>query len=242
MKQHYLEACVMELAFNSSHHLPSHSTNPLTSTPFNHCTMRPLCPLLLTSRPPNHFTSPSANSFTSPPQSISSVPSPSPISNYPFLTTAPISPTLNLDAACNSCILLDHEKPSSDHFNRLRDKLQTATTRGVCISSQHKLAENRNLASKLAKFRIFGEDVLRASTPPGKGDLSALPVSGMDKLKEVLLDQFPRYRRNLVEFEELWEECLHICSTRFNYTGTLYCTQVYVACKHRLQHNLYISI
>ena len=71
------------------------------------------------------------------------------------------------------------------------------------------------LACKLTQFSIFGEDVLRASMPLGKGDLPALPASGMDKLKEVLLDRFPRYRRNLVELEELWEECIvsiqHLC-------------------------------
>ena len=50
--------------------------------------------------------------------------------------------------------------------------------------------------------------MLRASTPLGKGDSPALPASGMDKLKEDLFDQFPRYRRNVVEFKELWEECV----------------------------------
>ena len=78
-----------------------------------------------------------------------------------------------------------------------------------------KIPKIGRLACKLAQFSIFGEDVLRASTPLGKGDLPALPASGMDKLKEVLLDRFPRYRRNLVEFEELWEECIvsiqHLC-------------------------------
>ena len=71
-----------------------------------------------------------------------------------------------------------------------------------------KIPKIGRLACKLAQLSIFGEDVLRASTPLGKGDLPALPASGMDKLKEVLLDQFHRYRRNLVEFEELWEECI----------------------------------
>ena len=85
----------------------------------------------------------------------------------------------------------------------------------ACNANLLKIPKIGHLACKLAQFNIFGEDVLRASTPLGKGDLLALPASGMDKLKEVPFDQFPRYRRNLVELEELWEECTlsiqHLC-------------------------------
>ena len=102
--------------------------------------------------------------------------------------------------------------------------------------------------------------------PLGKCYLPALPASGMDKLKKVLLDRFSRYRRNLAEFEELWEECIlsrqHLCKRlrrkkAFSFIYLMYfklkqlyyisdpldlITQVYVACKHRLQHNHYIFI
>ena len=78
-----------------------------------------------------------------------------------------------------------------------------------------KIPKIGHLACKLAQFSFFCEDVLRASLPLVKRDLPALPGSGIDKLKEVLLDQFPHYRRNLVEFEELWEEYVlsmqHLC-------------------------------
>ena len=71
------------------------------------------------------------------------------------------------------------------------------------------------LACKLARFAIFGEDVLRGCTPLGKADLPALPRQELAKLKDILLKQFLLYRRNLVKFEEVWESCItaiqHLC-------------------------------
>ena len=78
-----------------------------------------------------------------------------------------------------------------------------------------KLLKIGHLACMLAQFSIVGEDVLQARTPLGKGDLLALSASGMDKLKEVLLDQLPRYKRNAVEFEELRLGRMRIVHTAF---------------------------
>ena len=50
--------------------------------------------------------------------------------------------------------------------------------------------------------------------------MPALPASGMEKLEEVLLDQFP----SNVKFEELWEECvLSILCLLDTNIGRTYC-------------------
>ncbi len=71
------------------------------------------------------------------------------------------------------------------------------------------------LACKLAQHSIFGEDNLKRCTPVGRGELPPLSREKMSQLKEILRDLFPIFRKNAIEYEEVWQDCIlsiqHLC-------------------------------
>lgn len=70
------------------------------------------------------------------------------------------------------------------------------------------------LCRKLAAQCIFSKDVLMKCTPCGAGPIHhGLPIAQMNLLKQVLLECFPHYWNNLVEYEEDWTK---ICLQRLS--------------------------
>ena len=60
-----------------------------------------------------------------------------------------------------------------------------------------KISSIGRLACKLAQHSIFGEDVLKKSTPMGRGELPPLPKEDLDHLKKILRDIFPIFKTSL---------------------------------------------
>ena len=62
------------------------------------------------------------------------------------------------------------------------------------------------LCVKLAKEAVFGE-VMKRCTLGRTRKLPGLPHSELYNLKKTILQQFPRYRQCLHEFEGVWRKC-----------------------------------
>ena len=63
------------------------------------------------------------------------------------------------------------------------------------------------LAVKLARQSTFGDSLMARSTVMGCCEHGALPTEALNKLKQVIFQQFPIYWGNPVEFEPLWMSC-----------------------------------
>ena len=80
---------------------------------------------------------------------------------------------------------------------------------GIKCYSKHKLNRRGELAVKLAREAIFGDDVLAQCTPGGSRELPALPNDELNPLKEGMFEQFSQYWSNPVEFEAVWSVCFN---------------------------------
>lgn len=73
------------------------------------------------------------------------------------------------------------------------------------------------LARRLAVEAVIGEDVLKRCTPRGRSYYPALPVDSLYTIKQVLLNNFPKYWDQPEEFEVVWgrviKEIERLCST-----------------------------
>lgn len=63
------------------------------------------------------------------------------------------------------------------------------------------------LAVKLARASVFGDEILIRCTVAGHGHLPALPLKELNLLKKTIFDLLPKYWTNAPEFEKTWKEC-----------------------------------
>ena len=114
----------------------------------------------------------------------------------PAVEQSVLEPATPTPTATASAIIIDKSKlrPAEEVLAKY-NKLCKVSQAGV-------------LSCKLAREAFFGEDVLRQCTPLGKRDLPPLPIEELAALKETLVEVFPLYHKNRVEFEEIWSDCI----------------------------------
>ena len=65
------------------------------------------------------------------------------------------------------------------------------------------------------KWPVASSNIAHCSMSLDKAGLTDLPRQELARLKGILLEQFPLYRRSPFEFEEVWESCIisipHLC-------------------------------
>ena len=64
------------------------------------------------------------------------------------------------------------------------------------------------LAVKLARFAVFGDELLGMCTVMGYHDSIGLPTEELTQLKQIVFNQYPTYWGNPVEFEQVWASCI----------------------------------
>ena len=144
-----------------------------------------------------------ANVSPSPASACPSIPTPTPCTLIQSVTPANQRPV--------------SKSPSVEKSNQKVLPPSEVVTKSPPLWGDCKIEE---LAAKLARESFFGKELMHQSTVMGFKDFPALPVDGIQALKQTILSVCPEHQQNPHGFESAWRRCIrvdainHACSKR----------------------------